>query len=62
MRYLNEFINDIVNDYEQSIIGVFAKSLITFMQNLNYFKSLDLYMSITKFKNDVGFSLVEGDD
>jgi hypothetical protein len=32
------------------------------MQNLNYFKSLDLYMSITKFKNDVGYSLVEGDD
>lgn len=62
MRYLNEFITDIVNDYEQSFLGAFTKSLVTHMQNLNYFRSLDLFMSITKFKNDVGFSLVEGDD
>lgn len=32
------------------------------MQSLNYFKGLDLFISITKFKGDVGFSLVEGDD
>lgn len=62
MRYLNEFINDIINDYEQTFIGSFSKCLVNHMQTLNYFKSLDLFISITKFKGDVGFSLVEGDD
>jgi hypothetical protein len=62
MRYLNEFITDIITDYEQSFLGSFAKSLIGHMHSLNYFKSLDLYMSITKFENDSGYSLVQGDD
>jgi hypothetical protein len=62
MRFLNEFIADIIRDYEQSFVGCFIRVLITQMQGLNFFRNMDLYMSITKFKNDIGFSLVEGDD
>eukprot|EP00347_Sterkiella_histriomuscorum_P021895 403332391 len=62
MRYLNEFIGDIITDYEQSYIGCFTKQLITEMQDQNLFRSLELYMSVTLFEGDSGFSLVQGDD
>lgn len=55
MRYLNEFISDVISDYEQSLIGSFTKSLLELKG-----AHLDLYLSITKFKNDIGYSLVEG--
>ena len=72
MRYLNEFIADVINDYEQSIIGAFAKDLILKLNSLEaepkakvngqdqaiMVKRFDLYMSITKFKSDIGYSLV----
>ena len=57
MRYLNEFISDVISDYEQSVIGSFTKSLLE-IKGVN----LDLFLSITKFKNDIGYSLVQGQD
>ncbi len=32
------------------------------MQSLNFFRTLDLLLSITKFEGDSGYSLVQGDD
>lgn len=32
------------------------------MQSMNLMRSTDLYMSITKFEGDSGFSLVQGND
>jgi hypothetical protein len=54
MRYLNEFIADVISDYEQSLIGSFSKDLLTKLDKQKF----DLYMSITKFKGEVGYSLV----
>ncbi len=57
MRYLNEFITDVIADYEQSIIGAFCKHLFTPTSPPD---SLIIELSITKFKGDVGYSLVQG--
>jgi len=62
MRFLNDFIAEILTDYEQSFLGSFSKSLISQMQSLNFFRTLDLFISITKFEGDSGYSLVQGDD
>ena len=63
MRFLNEdFISDVITDYEQSFLGAFLKTLISHLQTLNFFKSLDLFLSVTKFKGEMGYSLVQGDD
>lgn len=62
MRFLNDFISDVVTDYEQSFLGCFLKTLVNHMQSLGYFKSLELLLSITKFRGEMGFSLVQGDD
>jgi hypothetical protein len=56
MRYLNEFITDVIADYEQSLIGAFCKLL--FIKT----ESDSLEMSITKFKGDIGYSLLQGRD
>lgn len=56
MRYLNEFITDVIADYEQSVIGSFCKHLFTKESDSN----LVVEMSITKFKGEVGYSLVQG--
>ena len=56
MRYLNEFITDVIADYEQSVIGSFCKHLFTKENDSN----MQVEMSITKFKGEVGYSLVQG--
>ena len=55
MRYLNEFITDVIADYEQSVIGSFCKNLFGQENHANLIE-----MSITKFKGEVGYSLVQG--
>jgi hypothetical protein len=56
MRYLNEFITDVIADYEQSVIGSFCKHLFSKENDSNML----VEMSITKFKGEVGYSLVQG--
>jgi len=45
----------VINDYEKSIIGTFTKSLL---EKLKETDTHDLYFTITKFDNDIGFSLI----
>jgi hypothetical protein len=59
MRYLNEFITDVIADYEQSVIGSFCKNLFTQEQESHH-NNYIVEMSITKFKDEVGYSLVQG--
>jgi hypothetical protein len=59
MRYLNEFITDVIADYEQSVIGSFCKNLFTQEQESHH-NNYIVEMSITKFKGEVGYSLVQG--
>jgi hypothetical protein len=62
VKYINEFFQDIISDYEKSIIGTFTKNLL---QILNLDQKLkdkyEIYFTITKFENDYGYSLVHQD-
>ena len=57
MRYLNEFITDVIADYEQSLIGSFCKNLFPCPDD-----KVHVELSITKFLGEVGYSLVQGAD
>jgi hypothetical protein len=57
MRYLNEFITDVIADYEQSMIGSFCKNLFPCADGKTHVE-----LSITKFRGEVGYSLVQGAD
>ena len=48
-----------INDYEKSVIGTFTKLLLESLE-----EQYELYFTITKFENDIGFSLIhqEGSD
>jgi hypothetical protein len=45
----------VINDYEKSIIGTFTKGLL---EKIKEQGKQELYFTITKFDNDVGFSLI----
>lgn len=48
-----------ISDYEKSVIGTFARSLLEKINlDPNLKDSLEIYFTITKFENDVGFSLI----
>jgi hypothetical protein len=49
----------VISDYEKSVIGTFARSLLEKINlDPNLKDSLEIYFTITKFENDVGFSLI----
>jgi len=55
----------VISDYEKSVIGTFTKSLLDQVNNDEYMRdNLEVYFTITKFENDIGFSLIhqEGED
>lgn len=65
MRYLNEYIADVIADYDQSLIGSVVKEIaarLGISQGSNPESTSGLQLSVTKFKGDVGFSLLQGDD
>lgn len=62
MKFMNDYIADVISDYSQSLIGSFTQSLIYKMQNEDLFKTLDLYFSITKVEGEMGYSLVQGEE
>jgi hypothetical protein len=49
----------VINDYEKSVIGTFTKSLLEKInEDPNLKDKVELYFTITKFENDIGFSLI----
>jgi hypothetical protein len=49
----------VISDYEKSVIGTFTKSLLEKInEDPNLKDSVEIYFTITKFENDVGFSLI----
>ena len=59
VKFINQFFQDVINDYEKSIIGTFTKGLL---ESINADEQLrdqvEVYFTITKFDNDYGFSLI----
>lgn len=59
VKYINEFFQDIISDYEKSIIGTFTKHLLLSVnQDPKLKDKYEIYFTITKFENDYGYSLV----
>lgn len=52
-RFLNDYLADVIADYHQSLLGAVLNEI-----NLS---SGMVHLSVTKFKGDVGFSLLQGD-
>lgn len=55
MRYLDEFLKEVTNDYEKSFIGTFISVI---MIQLKSHPNLELKFSITKFQDEMAYSLV----
>ena len=60
MRFMNNFFQEVVKDYEKSLIGAFSTALISLLNS--QYPDLELYFTITKFENDMGFSLIQQSD
>ena len=58
VKFINQFFQDVINDYEKSIIGTFTKGLLDKIKEAD---THELYFTITKFDNDIGFSLIHQD-
>lgn len=59
VKFINQFFQDVINDYEKSVIGTFTKNLLDQVNNDDNLKdTLEVYFTITKFENDIGFSLI----
>ena len=59
VKFINQFFQDVVSDYEKSIIGTFTADLLeTINQDPEVKDSTELYFTITKFDNDYGYSLI----
>jgi hypothetical protein len=55
---MTDFLDDVVVDYERSFIGTFLSILMILMKTR---PKDEVYFSITKFKNDMAYSLIQGD-
>jgi hypothetical protein len=63
VKFINEFFQDVINDYEKSVIGTFTKTLLErIIDDPNMKDKVELYFTITKFENDIGFSLIHQED
>lgn len=59
VQFINQFFQEVINDYEKSLIGTFTKELLEKLDvDQNCKENLELYFTITKFENDIGFSLI----
>ena len=59
VQFINQFFQDVINDYEKSVIGTFTKELLDKLNSDENCKDqYQLYFTITKFENDIGFSLI----
>ena len=55
-RFIRDYLDDVVSDYERSFIGAFASALF---DNFLPESGCELYFSISKFINNMGFSLTQ---
>ena len=62
VKFINQFFQDVINDYEKSVIGTFTKQLLDKLQSDPKLADVELYFTITKFENDIGFSLIHQED
>ena len=63
VKFINQFFQDVINDYEKSVIGTFTRSLLDKInEDPNLKDKVELYFTITKFENDIGFSLIHQED
>jgi len=63
VKFINSFFQDVVTDYEKSIIGTFTSDLIDAINSDDdYRDTMELYFTITKFDNDYGYSLIHQED
>ena len=53
-RFLRDYFDDVVTDYERSFLGSFTAALI---EHLLPESGCELYFSMAKFQNNMGFSL-----
>jgi hypothetical protein len=59
VKFINQFFQDVINDYEKSVIGTFTKTLLERINDDPNLKDrVEIYFTITKFENDIGFSLI----
>lgn len=56
-KFITEFFDEVVQDYERSFIGAFAHSLLNEYcgQDSNY----ELYFSVSKFEGNMGYALTQ---
>ena len=58
VKFINQFFSDVITDYEKSIIGTFTKTILEKLNEDPKLSNVELYFTITKFENDIGFSLI----
>ena len=59
VKFINQYFQDVIMDYDKSIIGTFTKSLIETINSDERLKEkIEIYFTITKFESDYGYSLV----
>jgi len=59
VKFINQFFQDVINDYEKSVIGTFTKGLLDIVNTDDKLRdNVEVYFTITKFENDIGFSLI----
>lgn len=58
VKFINQFFSDVITDYEKSIIGTFTKTILEKLNEDPKLANVELYFTITKFENDIGFSLI----
>lgn len=57
-RYLSDFLEQTILDYEKTFIGSFFTQFMHTFLSLGYSKSLDLSMSLTLFEGQSALSLI----
>ena len=63
VKFINQFFQDVISDYEKSIIGTFSKGLLDKIHGDDKLKDdLEIYFTITKFDNYYGFSLIHQEE
>ena len=62
VKFINQFFSDVITDYEKSIIGTFTKTILEKHNEDPKLANVELYFTITKFENDIGFSLIHQDE
>ena len=55
-KFIKEYFNEVVSDYERSFIGAFATSVI---EELLADSGCELYFTVAKFEGNMGYSLTQ---